>query len=380
MAAGGQGTRLGFDGPKGSLPAGVVSGRSLFHLFALQLLALGRRYGRPVPWYVMTSPLNHAQTLEHFERHAFFGLNQRDVVFVTQGEMPSLDLNTGKVLMASAWEIATNPDGHGGAVRALAAAGALKDMSDRGITQISYAQVDNPHVRLADPLFLGLHATAEDSSGEMSSKMVPKVSPEEKMGVFALIDGRMGVIEYSDMPAELATQRRPDGSLAFGAGSIAAHVLSVEFLRRVAADVDAILPFHRAEKKVPCVDLETGRSIEPSAPNAVKLERFLFDALAACKASIVYETDRLEEFAPIKNASGADSIESCHVLQTARGTTWLESVGVPVPRRGNGSLDCAIEISPLAALEAKDLRELPGLGALAIKPGDRLLVEPRTSA
>ncbi len=365
--AGGQGSRLGFDGPKGCLAAGVLTNKTLFAIFAEGLLATQRRYGRPIPWYIMTSPQNHAQTVEYFGRSNFHGLEPASVMFFQQGVMPSLDLATGRVLMTGPGEIATNPDGHGGSLRALHASGSLDDMSRRGVEHISYFQVDNPHVRAVDPVFLGLHAAAPDSSGEMSSKMIPKVNAEEKLGMFCAVGGRVEVIEYSDLPMDLQRQTLPDGSLRFLAGSIAVHAMSVEFVSRLNTDARFSLPWHRAEKKVACIDPETGAAINPASPNAVKLERFVFDALPMCEKSIVLETDRIEEFAPIKNATGVDSVESSRRIQTERAARWLAHAGVKVPRRPDGSPDCTLEISPLTALEAHDLKgkNLPA----SIKPG-----------
>ncbi len=369
--AGGQGTRLGFDGPKGMYPAGAVSGKPLFQLFAEGLLAAGRKYGRAVPWYIMTSPLNHAATVAYFESQKYFGLDRRDVVFFPQGVIPSLEMGTGRMLLAEKDEVATNPDGHGGAIRALHLSGAVADMRKRGVEQVSYFQVDNPLVKAVDPVFLGLHAAAPDSSGEMSSKMIPKAYPEEKVGVFCAVDGRVEVVEYSDLPASLAKETLPDGSLKFIAGSIAVHIISVEFIERLATDPTFELPFHRAEKKVPFVDLVSGRTIEPDKPNAVKLEKFIFDALPLCRQSLVYETDRVEEFAPIKNASGADSVESSRELQTERAARWLESAGVRIPRSADNKPDCVLEIAPLTALDPEDLRArtLP-----PVARGDRLVL------
>jgi UDP-N-acetylglucosamine/UDP-N-acetylgalactosamine diphosphorylase len=376
VVAGGQGSRLGYDGPKGCYPAGAITRKPLFQIFAENLLAVGRRYGRPVPWCIMTSPLNHAATVSFFEAHRFFGLDRGQVMFFPQGVLPSLDIKTGQVLMTSPGEIATNPDGHGGSIKALHVSGALDDLRRRGVTQLSYFQVDNPLVRPVDPVFIGLHASSDESSGEMSSKMIPKAYAEEKMGLFCKVPskdsaqgGRIEVIEYSDLPMDLQRQTLKDGSLRFLAGSIAVHIISVEFVQRLATDPAFDLPYHRAEKKIPCIDPATGAAITPTANNGVKLERFVFDALPMCKRSIVLETDRVEEFAPIKNASGVDSAESSAKLQTERAARWLESVGIAVPRTppppasptgARGEPDCILELSPLTALEPDDLRPLVG--------------------
>ena len=179
----------------------------------------------------MTSPLNHAATTQFFDAHQHFGLRHDQVMFFQQGVLPSLDIRDGRMVLAAKHEVATNPDGHGGSIRALHASGALADMRRRGVEHLSYFQVDNPLVRVLDPVFLGLHASAPDSSGDMSSKMVAKTEPGEKVGVFCLADGRTEVMEYSDMPAELQNARNQGGALTYNAGNIAVHALSVNFIR-----------------------------------------------------------------------------------------------------------------------------------------------------
>lgn len=354
--AGGQGSRLGYEGPKGCYPTSCVRGRSLFQIFAEGILATGRKYSASVPWYIMTSPLNDAQTRSFFEEHDYFGVGRDEVMFIVQGVMPSLDAETGQILMADPMHIATNPDGHGGAFGALKNSGALADMQERGVEHVSYFQVDNPHAYVVDPVFLGLHAFAPDSSGEFSSKMVAKAGWDEKVGVFCEVDGSTQVIEYSDLDEKLAKQTEPDGRLSFNAGSIAIHAIGVEFIDRVVSNPDYALPFHRALKKVPYFDLATGRPVEPTKNNAVKLEKFVFDGIPIAGASIVVETDRVEEFAPVKNATGTDSIESCKRLQSRRAGRWLAAHGVEIPRTDDGEVGADIEISPLTALCADDLR------------------------
>ncbi|MFG0276007.1 MAG: UTP--glucose-1-phosphate uridylyltransferase [Phycisphaerales bacterium] len=356
--AGGQGTRLGFDGPKGCYPGGAVTGKPLFRCFAEWILAAQNRWGATIPWYVMTSPMNHEPTVAFFREQGWFGLDPKQVRHFPQGVMPSFEMETGRILLADLDEPATNPDGHGGSLKALAASGAVADMRSRGVEHLCYAQVDNPLVRFIDPVFIGLHAGATDSSAEMSSKMLEKTEPGEKVGVFARVHGRISVIEYSDLPADLSAQRRDDGKLVFNAGNPAIHMLGVGFLERLNnGDGGFALPFHRAEKKVAHIDLESGGRIEPDTPNAIKLETFVFDALPICERSIVLEVDRVEEFAPIKNATGADSVESSRRLQTERAARWLEAAGVSVPRLPDGTPDCTLEISPLTAMAAGDLSQ-----------------------
>ncbi|MEO0511748.1 MAG: UDPGP type 1 family protein [Planctomycetota bacterium] len=370
--AGGQGSRLGYDGPKGCFPAGAVSDKPLFQIFAEGVLAANRRYATNVPWYIMTSPLNHDATVAFFREHSFFGLAEGSVMFFPQGTMTSFD-REGKLLLSDKNRLATNPDGHGGAFAALWNSGAVADMKTRGVEHLSYFQVDNANVRVVDPVFLGLHAASDDSSGEMSSKMCRKAYAEEKVGMFCRSGGQTLVIEYSDMPAELQAEKDENGQLRFLAGSIAIHVLSVAFIEKVATDPAFGLPWHRADKKIPHIDLKTGARVEPAEPNGVKLERFIFDAVPLAEKSVVLETDRVEEFAPIKNAdvdgqAVKDSPASSKALQTERSARWLEQRGVRVPRHEDGTPACTLEISPLTATEPD---ELPSdlVEGLKIEPG-----------
>ena len=369
--AGGQGSRLGFDGPKGKFPGGTVTGKSLFQIFAEGVRAARDAYDASIPWYIMTSPINHDETVAFFEEHDYFGLPKADVSFFSQGVMPSFDMKTGKLLLAQKHQVATNPDGHGGSLKALYTSGAIDDMKRRGVEHISYFQVDNPLVRAVDPVFLGLHATTPDSSGEMSTKVVRKTDPAEKVGILARAGGTTTVIEYSDLPEELATQLSPDGTLAYSAGNIAIHAIGVAFVEKLNTSPGGFaLPYHRAEKKIPHINPDTGERVEPTVNNGVKLETFVFDAIPLAEKSLVLETLRVEEFAPIKNATGNDSPESCAFLQTARAAKWLEAHGVAIPRKDDGTPDCTLEISPLYATCERDLSNatLPE----HIKPGDTL--------
>ncbi len=366
VVAGGSGTRLGWPGPKGTYPGTPIREKTLFHVFAEYLLKVGEKYGVTPPWYVMTSPANDADTRAAFEQNHYFGLSADGVMFFQQGTMPSIAYD-GRLFMSDKDSMVLNADGHGGSLKALYRSGAIADMQRRGVEQISYFQVDNPNVKCVDPLFVGLHAI---DGAQMSSKMLPKVEPKEKLGNFCLIDGKMTVVEYSDLPDELAEQRLEDGSLRFLAGSIAIHVIAVDFVEQLNAGGDLNLPFHRADKKVPHLDFETGQPVEPAEPNGVKLEQFVFDALPFGERSIVLETDRVEEFAPIKNAEGVDSAVSSKRLQTERAARWLEMAGVSVPRKADGSVDAVIELSHLTAIEPDDLQaaDLPA----SIAPGSEI--------
>lgn len=353
LVAGGQGTRLGYDGPKGEYPITPVKNKPLFQVFAEQLLAHSRRAVRVIPWYIMTSDNNDVQTRAFFHKHHFFGYEEEAVFFFQQGMMPAFSLD-GKLLLSERDSLALSPDGHGGSLRALEKSGALADMRRRGVEHLSYFQVDNPLVHCIDPLFLGLHDITES---EMSSKTVPKAQAMERVGNFVMGDGALQVIEYSDLPESLASQTNPDGSLRFNAGSIAIHALRVSFIERLNEGGRLRIPWHRAEKKVAFLD-DRGQLVKPDRANAVKLEQFVFDAIPLAKNALVYTTDRCEEFSPVKNAEGADSPETCRRDQVRRAARWLRDAGVEVPYRGSEP-DAKIEISALKAVSAEDLRARP---------------------
>jgi UDP-N-acetylglucosamine/UDP-N-acetylgalactosamine diphosphorylase len=369
VVAGGQGSRLGWDGPKGTFPATPVKKKTLFQCFAEFLLASGKRYGHAIPFYIMTSPQNDAATRAVWKEHQYFGMKPTDVMFFPQDEMPAIAPD-GKVLLQAKDSLALSPNGHGGSLLALWKSGAIADMKKRGITQISYFQVDNPIVRCVDPTFLGLH---DLDGAQMSSKMLPKTGPKEKLGNLCRIDGKMAVIEYSDLPDELAEARTADGQLKFRAGSIALHALRVDFVEELNKEGFA-LPFHRADKKVPAIDLETGAEVKPEKPNAVKLETFVFDALPLTRTSIVYETDRIDEFAPIKNAEGVDSAQSSVEITTERNARWLEQAGAAVPRKKDGTVDGLIEIAPSFAIYPSDVVAKKS-SVPAIRAGEKIYLE-----
>ncbi len=365
VVAGGQGTRLGFAGPKGKLPISPVKNKTLFQLFAEAITAASEKYRTSCPWYIMTSPLNHAEVKEIFRSNGFYGLDEKDIFIFQQGTLPGFDFD-GKILLADKANIACSPDGHGGSLKALYKSGAIADMKKRGVEFISYFQVDNPLINIFDPLFIGLHALDE---AEMSSKAVIKAGPKEKVGNFCLVDGKVTVVEYSDLPDELAEKRNPDDSLAFELGSIAIHIINRSYVEKLNT-AGFVLPLHRAVKEIPHIDRQ-GNFVESEEPNGIKLESFVFDALPLASKSIILETLRSEEFAPVKNAAGVDSEESARKMIVARGAAWLESAGVAVPRKPDGSADCLIEIAPGFALEKNDIKmklnRIP-----EIKPGDKL--------
>jgi len=369
VVAGGQGTRLGFDGPKGDFPISPVKKKTLFCLFAESLLAAGRKYNTTIPWYIMTSPLNHDATEAIFEKANYFGLNKKDVFMFQQGTLPNFDLN-GKILLADKDAIAEGPDGHGGSLKALYKSGAVADMRRRGVEILSYWQVDNPLIKTIDPLFIGLHVM---DKSQMSSKALKKSHPLEKVGNFCQVGGKVTVIEYSDLPDEQALRKNADGSLVFELGSIGIHLIDVAFIEHLNSGDDFALPFHRAVKKIACIDA-AGNPVTPKEPNGVKLETFVFDALPMAERSMILQTRREEEFAPVKNASGADSPEVTHQMMIARAANWLQKAGINVPRKADGSPDCVIEIAPTFALCAEDVKA-KAAAIPPIKAGQSVVLE-----
>lgn len=348
LVAGGQGSRLGFPHPKGMYPIGPVSGKSLYQIHAEKLLALGRRHRKALPYYVMTSGATHDETVAFFEEHRHFGLDRDDVFFFRQGTMPAVDAQTHRLLLAAPGKLFLSPNGHGGVLGALAASGALDDMKRRGIEWLFYHQVDNPLVPIADALFLGHHALAE---AEASVKVVAKRHPREKVGNVVEVDGRLRIIEYFQLDEDLASTQEPDGSPRFWAGSMAVHVFNRAFLQRLTAG-GGDLPYHPSLKKVSYVDPD-GQRIKPEKPNAIKFERFIFDALPEARQYLVMEVRREDEYDPLKNAQGEHSPEAVKASLSSRFARWLGKAGVSLPE---GELP-PIEISPLYALDAQELSE-----------------------
>jgi UDP-N-acetylglucosamine/UDP-N-acetylgalactosamine diphosphorylase len=298
----------------------------------------------------MTSPTTHDETVEFFNANDRFGLPAEDLQVFCQGTMPAVDAATGKVLLDAPDRLALSPNGHGGMLAALASSGAMADAQRRGIRQLFYFQVDNPLVEIVGAEYLGYHILAD---AEMTTQVIAKRDPLEKVGNVVSADGRSLVIEYSDLPDDVARLTNADGSLKIWAGSIAVQVFDRGFLRRMAGQLDSQLdefPFHIANKKVAYID-PSGKRIEPAKPNAIKFERFIFDLMPAARNAVVVEVDPAKAFAPLKNASGAatDTPESVKAQLTALHRQWLCSAGAEVG-------DAAVEISPWFALDAEELR------------------------
>jgi UDP-N-acetylglucosamine/UDP-N-acetylgalactosamine diphosphorylase len=356
LVAGGQGTRLGFDHPKGMFPIGPLSGKTLFQIHVEKIMAAARRYGVRIPLYVMTSPATHDETVDFFAAEQRFGLPADDLFIFRQGTMPAVDAQTGRVLLEAPAQIAASPDGHGGTLAALARSGALDDIERRSIRHLFYLQVDNPLVDICGREFVGYHLLA---GSEFSTQVIAKRDPLDRVGNVVQVDGHLMVIEYSDLPYDAAQRRNADGSLAIWAGSIAVHVMDAAFLRRLVGTIDA-LPFHIAQKKVRSIDTEQNRA-EPRQASAIKFERFIFDLMPQAGHAIVVEVDQARAFAPLKNAPGAkaDTADAVRAQMAALGREWLRQAGAEIDN------STPVEISPLFALDAEEL-------VAKIQPGTRI--------
>ena len=345
--AGGQGSRLGFDGPKGMFPISPIRRLTLFALFAEKLRAARVLYKAEIPWLIMASPQNEDSTREYFEKEGYFDLGRDSVRFFTQGTLPSLSAE-GELLLDGEGGLFFNPNGHGGTLEALRSSGLLEEMEERGVEELFYFQIDNPLVIVPDPIFLGFHRRAES---QISTKVIRKAFPEDKLGTIATLpSGKPTVIEYSDLPQELMHEKTPDGDLKFSHGSIAIHLLNVDYV----SSRPLALPFHTARKKVRTLN-PTPDGTEIVEREAVKFEMFIFDAIPQAERFLFFETDRAEEFSPVKNKEGVDSVETCIRGQTEKFAGWLSACGLRMPRDDKGRPRYAVEISPLFAADRASL-------------------------
>lgn len=353
VVAGGQGSRLGFAGPKGTYPIGPVTERTLFELFASKLLASSRRYGHAIPWLLMVSDTTEQPTIEYFHDHDFLGLKEDEVKFFKQDMIPAID-KAGKFLLARQDHVFTSPDGHGGSLKALFDSGSLHEMRQRGIEYIFYFQVDNPLINVCDPVFLGYHAL---DGADMSSKVLHKQKWSERVGLLCLKEGKPQVIEYSDLPEDIAKSTLEHGGLEYWAGSIGIHIFSVDFIEALNSD-GFQLPYHLAAKTVPFLETRganAGSRVEPAENNAYKFETFVFDALGHASRTISMEVRREQEFSPVKNPTGEESPATSRRDLTALYVSWLEEHEARIERQPDDEFRGHVEISPLTALEASDL-------------------------
>ncbi len=342
VVAGGQGSRLGYDGPKGKFPIGPVSEKTLFEIHAEKIRAYGNKYGVEIPYMVMTSNTNHEETVACFNDMNFFGLNPDSIRIFRQNMIPSLDAS-GKMVLAEKNRLFRNPDGHGGSLTAISSSGALDWLKEKGIECVSYFQVDNPLVRIIDPVFVGYH---EKDKADITSKCLKKTGPHEKVGIFVTLEsGNIGVVEYSDLSEEKAQMTDESGELVYSAGSPAIHLFRVSFLEELTRGGRIFLPYHTAEKKLEVITSEGEKEI-----NGYKFEKFVFDALPLTDKNVIIEAARDEEFAPVKNATGTDSAESAREKISNLHRRWLKEAGIDIPDKVR-----VVEIAPSLAVEPEDL-------------------------
>jgi UDP-N-acetylglucosamine/UDP-N-acetylgalactosamine diphosphorylase len=343
VVAGGQGSRLGHEGPKGTIDIGLPSGKSLFQLQAERLLNLSRRAGMPIPWYIMTSPDNHEATVSFFQKHHYFGYSALDCFFFQQNTMPALDFE-GKLLLTDDGAIKEVPSGHGECFASLKRSGAIANMKQRGLSWLFYYNVDNALIKVADPAFIGVAAS---HNHPIATKVIEKSDAKEKIGIVCMNNGRPAVLEYNEIPAEISEARTMDGHLFFSLGHISIHLFKLDFIEEHA---DADIPFHVASKKLD-YQVRDGNAIMPDERNVYKLERFIFDFFPYADQLTVLKTRREDEFAPVKNKAGEDSPQSARNLVLAQQKRWLHAAGIQLEQLKHRD----IEISPLLSYSGEGL-------------------------
>jgi len=352
LVAGGQGTRLGFDGPKGMFPVTPVMQKCLFQLHAEKLLSIGGEFGAQIPWYIMTSLTNNKQTIHSFQKNNYFGYDPDNIFMFIQEMIPALD-RQGKMILDQKDHIFMSPNGHGGTVKALSESGALTDMEERGVDHLFYFQVDNVLTKICDPVYLGYHVLGDS---EMSCKVVHKKYPEEKIGVLCLIDGDLLLIEYSDLSEKDMKAKNKDGSMYLWAGNIATHIFDRSFIERE-NEGGFKLPYHLAEKSITYIN-ERGQQVNPDDKNGIKFETFVFDALADASKTVCLEVERDKEFSPLKNSEGENSPQTIKRALNKNYARWLNNAGykIQVNKEGDPAID--LEISPMVSLNGENLKEM----------------------
>jgi UDP-N-acetylglucosamine/UDP-N-acetylgalactosamine diphosphorylase len=364
VLAGGQGTRLGYDGPKGMYDIGLPSGRTLFAMMAQRIKRLSElaRDGsseetKALPFYIMTSPLNHAATVEYFEANDYFGLGQDSVFMFQQGMLPCMT-EEGKIIMESRNKVAMAPDGNGGVYASLLQSGALTKMNSQGVKYLHVFSIDNALVKPCDPVFIG-YCLAQGA--DCGNKVVWKAHAHEKVGVVASKAGKPCIVEYSEITTEMAERTDEQGRLVFGAGNICNHFYTMDFIQdKILASMGDL--YHIAHKKIPYYDKETGQTVTPTANNGIKLETFIFDVFPLSETMAVMDVERSEEFAPVKNKPGSpsDSPDTARAMISDLAKNWVKAAGGVLTGEGNrkatGENIC--EISPLITYSGEGLETL----------------------
>ena len=305
--AGGQGTRLGHSGPKGTFKLDVYGkGKYLFEILAENLKEANQKYGKVIPWYIMTSKENNDETVEFMEKHNYFGYDKDSVRFFAQSELPLVDIN-GKLLVGKDMKIKEASDGNGGTYSSLRASGCLAEMKEKGIKWVFIGGVDNALLKMADTILLGM---AIDKKVQIASKSIVKANPHERVGVFAKMNGHPKVIEYSEMPEKMAEEVDNDGELKYGEAHIMCNLYTIEAIEKISKET---LIYHSAFKKNSYIN-EDGKEVIPQEENSYKFESFIFDAFELFDDIAILRGKREDDFAPVKNREGVDSPKTAKEL------------------------------------------------------------------
>ena len=311
LLAGGQGTRLGFDKAKGMYNIGVSKDLYIFEQLVRNLQKVTDEAGAFVPLYIMTSDKNDEQTRAFFEEHEYFGYNKDFIKFFVQEMVPAVDFD-GNVLIEAEDSLAMSPNGNGGWFTSLVKAGLGEDMKEKGVEWLNVFAVDNVLQQIADPVFVGATLASGCVCG---AKVVRKCDPYERVGALCLEDGKPSIIEYYELTPEMAEATNEAGSLLYGFGVILNYLFNVETLFEISKKN---MPLHIVEKKVPYID-ENGVEVKPEVPNAYKFETLILDMIFMMDNCLSFEVEREKEFAPVKNATGVDSVESARELLQKNG-------------------------------------------------------------
>ncbi len=305
--AGGQGTRLGHNGPKGTFKLDVYGkGKYLFEILVDNLQEANQKYNTVIPWYIMTSIENNKDTVEFLEKHKYFGYPKESVIIFTQSELPLVDVD-GKLLISKDLKIKEASDGNGGTYSSLRASGSLADMKERGIKWVFIGGVDNVLLKMADVTLLGM---AIKKNVQIASKSVVKANPHEKVGVFCKMNGHPKVIEYAELPEKMAEEVDENGELKYGESHIMCNLYTIDAIEKASKE---ILMYHSAFKKNSYID-EDGKEVVPTEPNSYKFESFIFDAFEFFDDIAILRGKREDDFAPVKNKEGVDSPKTAKEL------------------------------------------------------------------
>lgn len=357
LMAGGQGTRLGVNYPKGMYDICLPSHKSLFRIQGERIRRLinlaNETYGscKGLPWFIMTSEHTMESTHKYFSDNNYFGLDEKKVLFFEQYMLPAFTFD-GKIIMESTYKISKSPDGNGGIYRALRDRNVLDAVKQLGVQYLHAHSVDNILVKVADPIFVGYCIT---KNAECGAKVVKKAFPSEPLGVVCEVDGKFQVVEYSEITENTAEKQNPDGNLTFSAGNICNHFFTVDFLTDVAHQYDSKLKLHVAKKKISYVD-DDGNECKPEKPNGIKMEKFIFDVFEFCNRLAVWEVERDEEFSALKNAEvpgGKDNPKTARLDLFSLHRKFVENAGGKFVR---DNIEC--EISPLLSYAGENLKHL----------------------